>query len=460
MSSLTKSLYVRVVFIFLGAVIVSLILSLILITRLFENQAVSYIQEGMIESGQDIIASYTEAYPQHSAVLAKGISVTSANSVNFYGPDGRLRHEESLNGGKRIELDQETIGYVLNGGVYRGSERGPKSLLVGLPFEIEGQRFAVFMEPSIGPFMTLILRFFQFELLFSLLFGSVLILLAAQYIVKPLKKLTNATRRMSKGDFSFELRSKRKDEIGQLTRSFDSMAKELGTLEKIRQRFVSNVSHEIQSPLTSIKGFTKALKQKKMDEESRLRLLTIIEDETERLSRLGEDLLQLSSLEYEHLQLNLGALRLDEQLRKCVISLEPQWAPKNLRIELELDEIEVHADEDRIYRLWINLLSNAIKFTGPDGEIFVTAKRKGDKAIVLVRDTGSGIPENDLSSIFQPFYKADPSRTSASGGNGIGLSIVKRIVELHHGEIRVTSAPGEGTEFIVTLPLDQPSNKL
>ncbi|THF76439.1 HAMP domain-containing histidine kinase [Cohnella fermenti] len=455
-----KSLYARVVFIFLGAVIVSLFLSLLVITRLFESKAVGYIQDETIKTGQEIIASYIEAYPQHSGVLARGISVTSTNAVNFYGPDGKLRHGDSVTARKLIELDPEAVDAVLAGGVYRSNGFGPHGLVVGLPFEIDGQPYAVFLSPTIGPFMGLILRFFQFELLFSLLFGSILILLAAQYIVKPLKKLNAATRRMSKGDFAFELRSRRQDEIGQLTRSFNSMAKELGTLEQIRQRFVSNVSHEIQSPLTSIKGFTKALRHKKMDEEARMRLLAIIEDETERLSRLGEDLLQLSSLEYEHLKLNTGTYRLDEQLRKAVISLEPQWAPKRLRLELELDEFELYADEDRIYRLWINLLGNAIKFTEPEGTIRLTAVREGEAAVVKVVDSGIGMTEDERGSIFEPFYKADPSRTRAAGGNGIGLSIVKRIVELHRGDIAAESAPGEGTTFTVTLPLSQPPANL
>ncbi|MBB6675115.1 HAMP domain-containing histidine kinase [Cohnella nanjingensis] len=432
---------------------VSLFLSLILINRLYENQIRSYVQDNLIKNGKEIIESYIDSYPSHSEMLVKGIAAVSAsNAVNIYGPDGKLLHSDVLTGNKYISLNDEAIEFVLKGGLYRNQNpHGPQSMIVGLPFQIGQEKFALFLAPSLGPFLKLVARFIQIALLLVMFFGSLFILVAAQFIVRPLKRLTSATRRMSKGDFRIEMRTKRKDEIGQLTRSFNAMAQELGTLERIRQQFVSNVSHEIQSPLTSIKGFTQALKHKKMDEASRLRLLGIIEEETERLSRLGEDLLQLSSLEYEHLQLNRQAYRLDEQLRKAVIALEPQWAPKEIRIALALEEIDVVADEDKLFQLWSNLLGNAIKFSETGGEIQLTAIRRGDTATVSVRDNGAGIPESEWDLIFRPFYKVDPSRARTVPGNGIGLSIVKRIVDLHHGDIRVASRPGEGTTFTVSF---------
>ncbi|MGG2065669.1 histidine kinase dimerization/phospho-acceptor domain-containing protein [Bacillus sp. S14(2024)] len=158
-----------------------------------------------------------------------------------------------------------------------------------------------------------------------LFFGSLLIIIAARYVVSPLVRLTEVTRKMAQGNFTIVLPTKRKDEIGALSASFNEMAKELGKLDQMRQEFVSNVSHEIQSPLTSISGFSKALKQKKMSEENRLRYLNIIEQESDRLSRLARNLLRLSHLQHDQLQLNLSHFRLDEQLRNVTIGLEPQW---------------------------------------------------------------------------------------------------------------------------------------
>lgn len=260
-----------------------------------------------------------------------------------------------------------------------------------------------------------------------LFFGSFLILVAARYFVNPILRLTDATKNMAKGKFDFELHTKRKDEIGLLTVSFNEMAKELAKLDRMRQDFVSNVSHEIQSPLTSISGFTKALKQKKMSEESRLHYLTIIEEECERLSRLSENLLRLSYLQQETHPLKVRSYRLDEQLRKVVIALEPQWAAKEIEIDLQLEAMRIQADEDQLYQVWINLLSNSIKFTPKHGKIYIEAAMKEDQNVVSITDNGPGIPEEEQEDIFTPFYKVDKSRNNTVKGNGLGLSIVKKL---------------------------------
>lgn len=261
---------------------------------------------------------------------------------------------------------------------------------------------------------------------------------------------------MAKGDFSIRLATKRKDEIGELTASFNQMAQELDSLERVRRQFVSDVSHEIQSPLTSIKGFTMALKQKKLDEESRLRLLTIIEEESDRLSRLTQDLLKLSSLEHDQIQPNMSQYRLDEQLKDVMIASEPLWSTKSIKLELDLEPVIISADEDKLSQLWTNLLSNAIKFTGAGSVIAISLAASQHSVTVSVADSGVGIPEEELQHIFKPFYKIDQARERTVGGNGIGLSIVKRIVELHAGEIRVESTMAKGTTMTVVLPLVPP----
>jgi len=447
---MTKSLYVRVIGIFIGVVIVSLFLSFVAITKIYDSEIIGLVQDDLVDSGKQIIPAYVDAFPEQEDMLMEALSVATSNSVSVYGPDGRLLHEDRQWTRRETPPQEEIVARVLNGEVYRD----PRKLIVGLPFTIDGRNYALFNALAPGVSLKWLGQFLQLELVLVLGFGSVLILVAAMFIVSPLKKLTNATRRMSKGDFDVEIRTKRKDEIGQLTRSFNVMAKELGTLEKIRRQFVSDVSHEIQSPLTSIKGFTKALRRKKLDDETRERLLTIIEEESERLSRLGEDLLQLSSLEYEHQPLNKETYSLDEQIRKVVIALEPQWSPKSIRMDVELDDISVTADQDKLYRLWVNLIGNAIKFTASGGTIRVEASRTGSSAVVSVEDTGQGIPAQEIEHIFRPFYKADASRTSAVAGNGIGLSIAKRIVDLHGGDIRADSEVSVGTTFTVELPIE------
>ncbi|MHA6529107.1 sensor histidine kinase [Paenibacillus sp. BAC0078] len=447
-----KSLYVRVVFTFLGAVIVSLVIASLLINRIFIGEIKAAVQENMIDSGKTIITAYQEANGANVDSLMKGITSLPLYSVRMYDSEGREIYSSGVAPAKQKERDAEQLKSVLLGGVYR-SGINENHLSVGLPFTVEGSPRALFITPEISRILSMMSGFLRTQLLFVLGLGSVLILIAARYIVRPLQLLTRATRRMAKGDFNVSLPTKRSDEIGELTRSFNVMARELGELEAIRKQFVSDVSHEIQSPLTSIKGFTQALKHKQLDEASRMRLLDIIEEESDRLSRLSGDLLQLSLLEYEHFQLEPVEFSLDEQLRKAVIALEPQWSARGISMELELEPVVIVADEDKFSQVWSNLLSNSIKFTGPGGTVGISATQKGNEVLVKVTDNGIGMPVEELQHIFKPFYKLDKARERKAGGSGIGLSIVKRIADLHHARIEVDSEPGAGTTISLWLPL-------
>ncbi|MEX1029682.1 MAG: HAMP domain-containing sensor histidine kinase [Paenibacillaceae bacterium] len=286
-------------------------------------------------------------------------------------------------------------------------------------------------------------------------FGSLIILGAARYLVKPMHDFTVATKRIAQGDFSVRLITKRKDEIGILTNSINHMARELGMLDKMRQDFVANVSHEIQSPLTSISGFSKALKNKTMDESSRQHYLSIIEQESERLSRLSESLLQLSSLQYEHHPFIPKPFRLDEQIRSVIIACEPLWTSKQLVLDVDLEETVIEADEDQLSQVWLNLLSNSIKFSPEHVGIRIELQVRRGFAVLKVSDNGIGIAEEELDAIFEPFYKVDKSRDRGIHGSGLGLSIVKRIIDIHSGTIEVSSKIGNGTDMTVKLPLKQ-----
>ncbi|KGE17396.1 sensor histidine kinase [Paenibacillus wynnii] len=451
-----KSLYVRVVLTFLGAIVISGIIGSLLINSLYIGQVKTMVQDDMIQSGKIIIKSYQEEKGENLDALMKGVTSLPLYSVRMYDNEGKQLYTSSNEIGDQASKDEANLQPVLKGEVFRSdlNKGGRKEgLTVGIPFSIDGSPRALFISPEISKLLNKVANFMKSQLLIVLGCGSILILFAARYIVLPLQQLTRATRRMAKGDFSVSLHTKRNDEIGQLTRSFNVMAQELGTLEGIRKQFVSDVSHEFQSPLTSIKGFTQALKRKDMDEASRMRLLNIIEEESDRLSRLCGNLLQLSTLEYEHLQLVPESFSLDEQLRKIVIALEPQWSAKKVNLELELPSITIVADEDRLSQIWSNILSNSIKFTGEDGLISITAIEEGDRVSIQIADNGVGMPEEEIRNIFKPFYKVDKARSREVGGSGIGLSIVKRVVDLHHGHIEVTSALGKGTTVSVQLPL-------
>lgn len=265
-----------------------------------------------------------------------------------------------------------------------------------------------------------------------------------------------AMERIARGDFSVFLPVDEHNPFSGIAESVNKMARELGTMENLRQDFVSNVSHELQSPLTSIIGFAALLKSDSLTPEQRTHYIDVIETEARRLSKLSENLLRLSSLESSAQPLNPSSFSLDRQIRNAALALEPQWTAKNLELSLSLDRLEYVGDEGLLTQVWVNLLHNAVKFTPEGGSITVTLTNAGKQAVCAVADTGAGFPEEDRLRLFERFYKADKSRDRALGGSGLGLSIVKKIVELHGGAVSAQSEPGRGSVFTVTLPLRRP----
>lgn len=260
--------------------------------------------------------------------------------------------------------------------------------------------------------------------------------------------------RISKGDFKVRLDDTIQENrpLGELVKSVNSMASDLDRMEKMRQEFISNVSHEIQSPLASISGFAHALQNDALSHEDRKHYLNIIEAESMRLSRQSDNLLKLASLESESIKFEPKVYRLDKQLRDLILTCEPQWMEKKIEMEASIEEVNITADEDLMSQVWINLIHNSIKFTMEGGTIHVGLHCQDGKIEIMISDTGIGIEEEDQTRIFERFYKADKSRERSNKGSGLGLSIVKKIVDMHHGTINVQSQLGIGTTFIITLP--------
>ncbi|EPZ52747.1 sensor histidine kinase [Alicyclobacillus acidoterrestris] len=269
------------------------------------------------------------------------------------------------------------------------------------------------------------------------------------------QSLIDAIRQMAKGNFNVRIdvgQMGGPGEFHQLVNSLNNMAQELAQVEQMRQEFISNVSHEIQSPLTAILGFVEALKSEEITPENRQHYLNVIETESKRMSRLSENLLKLTSLESGAHPFHSESFRLDRQIRDVVLTLEPLWLKKGIEIELSLETTNVFADKDLLNQVWMNLLTNAIKFTERGGAIFISLGPEEGWTTVRVRDTGMGIREEDQQRVFERFYKADKARQRTESGSGLGLTIVKKIIDLHQGEIRVESQYGSGTTFIVRLP--------
>ncbi|RKN86594.1 sensor histidine kinase [Paenibacillus ginsengarvi] len=271
-----------------------------------------------------------------------------------------------------------------------------------------------------------------------------------------LQSIMDALRRIAKGDFRVKIPLEGEWNDGQmsfLVRGINDMAADLEKIEVMRQEFISSVSHEIQSPLTSIGGFARVLKEGDLSYEQRVHYLDIIEQESVRLSRLSDNMLKLASLDSDKHPFNPVDLRLDKQLQRVILAAEPQWAAKNLELSAQLEPVQAQADADLLEQVWTNLLHNAVKFTPENGTILVTLLKTTDEAVVTFEDSGAGIPEESIARVFDRFYKADPSRTRKGGGSGLGLSISRKIVEMHGGTITAANGSERGAVMTVRLPV-------
>ncbi|MCJ8012063.1 HAMP domain-containing histidine kinase [Paenibacillus sp. KQZ6P-2] len=269
------------------------------------------------------------------------------------------------------------------------------------------------------------------------------------------QSVIDALKQISRGDFNVSLPVNRMedDHFTEVIQSINDMAADLNKLESMRQEFISDVSHEIQSPLTSISGFARVLKEKELSAEEREHYLDIIEQESVRLSHLSENMLRLASLDSEQHPFHPVPVRLDKHLQKLILACEPQWMEKDLDMTAEVDPVTIEADSDLLSQVWVNLLHNAIKFTPSGGSIQVRLAAGDSQVTVMVEDSGIGISEEDQAHIFDRFYKADKSRTRSGGGSGLGLSIIQKIVQMHQGSVTVASRLGAGTTMTVRLPI-------
>lgn len=285
--------------------------------------------------------------------------------------------------------------------------------------------------------------------------GNLVFLAIADIIVKPITRLTNATKELSKGNYSVRVNYVGDDEISRLNQGFNQMAQQLAKQEETRQKFISDISHEFQTPLTAIQGFANILKEEDLPKEQRQKYADIILFHSKRLSTLSKNMLQLTLLEREEVELEFTTYSIVEQLSRVISTQENQAILKDIEIQFEKPrkDIMVYGDEQRLEQVWINLISNAIKYTGEGGLITVTVKKASREVEVSIEDIGYGMSKEVVSHIFERFYREEKARSVE--GNGLGLSIVKTIVDLHHGNIDVISQVDVGSTFVVKLPSER-----
>lgn len=295
--------------------------------------------------------------------------------------------------------------------------------------------------------------------IFTMLFGGIMLWYGAAHLTRPVEAMSRAVNQVAEGDFTIQIpRNARMrgeypfaNELDELAISLNKMTAELNGMDYMRKDFISNVSHEVQTPVAAIAGFTEILMDGGISEEEKQEYLKLVYNESLRLSRLCDNMLHMSRLDYQQIVVKKDHIRVDEQIRKTIILLSEKWSDKIRTYELDFDELWIHSDADLLMQIWSNLVDNAIKYSSEQSSIWISGKIEGAELVVIVRDEGEGIPDDKRSSIFEKFYQCEESHKKQ--GNGLGLSIVKRIVELLGGSIHCSSTVGEGTAMEVRLPL-------
>ena len=297
-------------------------------------------------------------------------------------------------------------------------------------------------------------RVIQFMALFSLIIGSATAFLVAKLPLKPVNRIVSRMNRLASGDFSTRLEYGNPIAVHPSFRamsdSFNKMAEELQNTEMLRSDFINNFSHEFKTPIVSIAGFAKLLRRGNLTEEQRDEYLQIIEEESMRLSYMATNVLNMTKVENQTILTDVKEYNLSEQIRACLLLLEPKWSKLNLDLNVEFGEYTIQANEELLKQVWINLIENAVKFTPSGGTIDIRMAENGGRLQVDISNTGSEIPPDKIEKIWGKFYQADESHSSE--GNGIGLAIVKKVIELHGGEVSVRSGNGM-TTFTVVLPI-------
>lgn len=297
------------------------------------------------------------------------------------------------------------------------------------------------------------LFFVASQLLTGVIIGTVISVIIGRWMMKPMAKLNNAIKEIAAGNFKLQLDENRGlREVRELSHSFNLMASELSGIETFRNDFISNVSHEFKTPLSAIEGYATLLQDECLSTTERKEYANLIIEASKRLSNLTGNILILSKLDNQNIVASPTNFSLDEQIRNVILLYERDWSEKNIDLAIDLEEIKIDTNEELTWHIWHNLLSNAIKFTPPFGSISITLRKVNNEACFSISDTGIGIEQEEQERIFQKFYQVDSAR--GTEGNGLGLSLVQKIVSLCKGNLEIKSALGEGSCFAVNLPLN------
>ena len=286
---------------------------------------------------------------------------------------------------------------------------------------------------------------------FSVIMGTLVARIIGGRTMGTVRKLSEASKRVAKGDFNVQLDENVPiEEIRIMAQNFNLMVRELNNTEMLRSDFVENVSHEFKTPLASIEGYVTLLQNKKLTEEKRDEYMQKILANTKRLSTLTGNILLLSRLENRETEIKKEVYSLDEQLRQTILLVQDLWVSKDINLDIELEAVEYKGNVELLAQVWQNIFGNAVKFTENGGNIGIYLNKTAKGVCVRIKDDGIGMNEETVKRVYEKFYQGE--RSHSVSGNGLGMALAKRIIDLHGGSISVTSAEGKGSEFTVELP--------
>jgi signal transduction histidine kinase len=457
-----RSLYVKFVVITIGIMILSGVLAFLISNTYYQQKLKPINNQKNTKIALDIVR-FAEEHPNINLnEYLENIS-TIGYQIYLVGDSGK----DSFFGApfRDRTLSASTKKQVFQGQIYHGILHFPQETFVtgffanelkntiGVPLTHNGIKYALFIRPDIKLLFNEMHYLFGWLLALMIVLSIAMVIISTKYLVKPISKLTAATTSLAKGNFNVELDIDRGDELGQLSHSFLKMSRKLEQLDEMRKEFISNISHDIQSPLSNIKGYTNLLKKEPLGDIEKTQYISVINEEINRLSTLTKQLLLLASLDRNEDILKKKPFNVAKQIKDLVRNY--QWAvnEKGIMISYNLPDIEIIGDPSLLYTVWDNLLTNAIKYNKPKGSIDISIKESAESILVTFEDTGIGMNNEEMERIFDRFYRADIARSRTVEGTGLGLSITATIVKLNGGTIKVNSKEKEGTVFVVELPV-------
>lgn len=295
-------------------------------------------------------------------------------------------------------------------------------------------------------------RQFLFVGLLTLLLTVITVFILSRVITRPILKMKKAAEQLSKGNHNVQLYTQRKDELGDLATSINRLSQDLERLKNERNEFLGSISHELRTPLTYMKGYTDIISRKNISMTDRDKYIKIIQEETEHLTDLINNLFELARIDHNEFDIRKESVVYGDLIAIVLARIHPALKQKDIKLTFDCPEnLIVMVDPARMQQVLLNILDNAIKYTPEERHITIVVSQNKNEILTTISDNGDGIPEKDVPFIFERLYRAEKSRSRASGGSGLGLTIAKEIVELHGGDIRVESTSGKGTTFIISL---------